>query len=285
MIAYDTHVHSVFSTDSETPVYEQLYAALDRGMTGICLTDHMDYDFPPDQFDRELPEGEFPFLLDVEKYQEELRNIKPQFDCLEILTGVECGLQTLPDILEKNRKLTADSSFDYIIGSLHLTDRQDPYYSKFWEGKEPAGCIRQYLNELYDNLCLFTDFDSLGHLDYIVRYAPDSYEYDPAQYRELLEEILKLLIRNDIALEVNTSGFKSSSYPNPHPYILKLYRELGGEMITIGSDAHSPEFLAFEFSQIPRLLKESGLHQYVTFHGRRPRFHSLDNVSGAHLPS
>lgn len=275
MIRYDTHVHSAYSTDSTTPVRAQLDRALSCHLDGICLTDHMDYGFPPEQYGAVLPEGELPFLFDLSSYQKELASLREVYPQLDILTGVECGLQTQPDILGGNRLLTSRHDFDYVIGSLHLCDRKDPYYREFWEGREPSACIRRYLEELYENLCLFTEFDSLGHLDYVVRYAPDHFQYEPMQYRELLEEILKQLIRKDIALEVNTSGYKSGGFPNPHPQILSLYRTLGGELITIGSDAHQPEFLTYQFDRLLPLLKKNGLHQYVTFHRRRPVFHSL----------
>ncbi len=277
MIRYDTHIHSVYSSDSGTPVQAQLDAAVFLGLSGLCITDHMDYSFPRDQFDSVLPVGQNPFEFDIQLYEKELSGLRKKYTNLEILTGVECGLQTRPDVLKKNRDLSADPDLDYIIGSLHLTGRQDPYYPKFWQNRDPAVCIRQYLEELYDNLCAFTGFDSLGHLDYIVRYAPDSFQYDPAQYRDVTEEILRRLIRCDIAVEINTSGYRKGPYPNPHPAILSWYRELGGEMVTVGSDAHTPELMASRFEGISALLKRTGLHQYVTFHQRRPRFHSLDS--------
>lgn len=277
MIQYDTHIHSAYSTDSPTPIRVQIDRAVECGLAGICLTDHMDYDFPPDQYDGVLPAHALPFWFDVHEYKKELAGLKAEYPDFTILTGVECGMQTLAGIKEKNEALTADPSFDYVIGSLHLSERKDPYYQEFWEGRDPYQCVRRYLEELYDTLRTFTAFDSLGHLDYIVRYAPDYFRYDPMQYRDLLEEILKILIKKDIALEVNTSGYKSTGYPNPHPDILVLYKELGGEMITIGSDAHIPDFLAYQFDRILPLLKKAGLHQYVTFHRRRPMFHPLDD--------
>lgn len=277
MIAYDTHVHTAYSTDSDTPVCMQLDSAIAHGLSGICLTDHMDYGFPQDQCDIPLPEGGFPFCFDIEAYQAEIKGFQEKYSDLEILTGIECGLQTRSDILSKNEELSAHAGFDYIIGSLHLAGRKDPYNREFWESRNPAECIRQYLEELYDNLCTFTGFDSLGHLDYIVRYAPDYFHYEPELYHELIEGILKLLIQKDIALEINTSGFKSGRNPNPHPDILTWYRELGGEMVTIGSDAHQPEFLAYRFEELFSLMSAAGLHQYVTFNQRRPRFHSLDS--------
>ena len=275
MILYDTHVHTAYSTDSDTPVRTQLDSAAAHGLAGICLTDHMDYGFPPDQYDITLPEGEPPFCYDTKAYQTELKGFQKKYNDLDILIGVECGLQTRSDILQKNKELSEDPEFDYMIGSLHLTGRKDPYNREFWKDRNPADCIRQYLEELYDNLCSFTGFDSLGHLDYIVRYARDDFHYEPVQYRELIEEILKLLVRKDIALEINTSGYRSVGNPNPHPDILAWYRELGGEMVTIGSDAHTPEFLAYQFDLLPSLARTAGLHQYVTFHQRRPRFHSF----------
>lgn len=276
MITYDTHVHTSYSTDSSTPPRRQLDQAVKCGLHGICLTDHMDYGFPKEQYGSPLPAGEIPFLLDVSSYIDELQNLKTHYPALRILVGMECGLQAQPDILAKNRELTADPSLDYIIGSLHLVHRQDPYHKDFWNGRDPSRCVLDYLEELYQNLSIFTDFDALGHLDYIVRYAPADFIYEPMAYREILEEILKILVHKDIALEINTSGFKSSAYPNPHPDILALYQKLGGEMVTIGSDAHTPDYLTYRFDQLPALINKTGLRQYVTFHRRRPQFHTLD---------
>lgn len=277
MIAHDTHTHSSYSTDGGTTVRALLERARDIGLRGICLTDHMDYEFPAGLTDIALPKGEFPFVFDIGKYVDELQSLRHsgEFSPLDILIGVECGLQALPSILEKNKGLVSNPALDYVIGSLHLTGGRDPYYPEFWEGRSPEECVRQYLVDLYENIRAFPYFDSLGHLDYIVRYAPPGFHYDPWDYQEILDEILRILVRKDIALELNTSGCQSTPYPNPHPAILGRYLELGGGMVTAGSDAHAPEFLAYRFDRLAQVMRDAGLRQYVTFHRRKPRFWDL----------
>lgn len=272
-ITYDLHTHSAYSTDSETPIKEQLESARKHGLSGICLTDHMDYDFPADMAEsQDTP----PFIFDDISYQKELSCYRSQYPDLWIGTGVECGLQPAAPTLSKITKLTENTNWDFIIGSVHLINGKDPYYPIYWEGKDPVVCVRIYFETMLDCLTRFSDFDSLGHMDYIVRYAPKEYHYNPLDFQEITDEIMKLLIRRDIALEINSSGlFSTSSCENPHIDLLKRYEELGGEMITIGSDAHIPERIASGFSVLEQHIKKTGLRQYVTYHSRHPVFHDL----------
>ena len=166
--------------------------------------------------------------------------------------------------------------FDFIIGSLHLVNKKDPYYPSFWNNGDPKEAIRQYLDQLYENITAFHHFDSLGHLDYIVRYAPVSFSYEPAVFQEQIDAILAFLIRHDIALEFNTSGYKKTAHGNPHEDILRRYKALGGTAITIGSDAHSPEYVAYHFHQAESLLTACGFKEYYTFSKHIPVSHPLD---------
>lgn len=273
-ILFDTHIHSCYSTDSDTPLARQIEQAIKRGLHGICITDHMDYDFPKEAMKKAFDKP--PFVFEPVPYLEELKQLKTRYPSLQIQVGVECGMQTADSVLKKNRRLVQDFPWDYIIGSLHLVDGQDPYYPSFWEGKPASKCVRLYFEQVYENIKKFHDFDSLGHLDYIVRYAPDDYDYKPSLYFDILDEILQFLIRKDKALEINTSGLKSAGRTqNPHLDILKRYAALGGELITIGSDAHTPEYLGFAFEQIPDIMEKAGLHQYVTYQQHKPVFQPI----------
>lgn len=272
-IQFDTHVHTSFSTDSSTPPVEQLNKVLQLGMSGICITDHMDYHFPPSALDHPV-EG-IPFCFDWNAYQETMKEIR-QNTAIALYTGVECGLQKSACVIEKNTNLSLEPALDYMIGSLHLVEGKDPYYPSFWQGKNPSQCIQYYFEILYENLKLFHSVDSLGHMDYIVRYAPADYVYVPENFREIIEAILELLIRKDIALEVNTSGWKTEGrYQNPHVDILNWYCQKGGELVTVGSDAHSPEYLAYRFDEIVNLLKRTGLRQYAVYQKHKPVFYDL----------
>lgn len=272
-IQFDTHLHSDFSTDSHTPLTEQVLRAKACGLMGICITDHMDYEFPSSALDHPV-EG-VPFWFDWSSYTEAVRTAK-KLAPVTILTGVECGLQTVPEVKRKNKALRMQPELDYMIGSLHLVDRMDPYYSSFWAEKDPHICIRHYFECLYKNLEFYHDFDALGHLDYIVRYAPETYHYNPEDYRNIIEAILQFLIRKEIALELNTSGWKTEGRcQNPHQMILTWYRQLGGELITVGSDAHTPEYVAYKFNEAALLLKKTGLRQYVIYKKHKPVFLDL----------
>lgn len=273
-ILYDTHVHTSYSTDSHTSMEQQIQQAAALGLQGICFTDHMDYEFPPEALEDVCEKPPFCFSLeDAKKERDSLQNRYPM---LQIGFGVECGLQKMESVREKNQQLVTTAGLDYVIGSLHLVDRQDPYYKKFWEGKKAADCIRRYFEQILENISFFHNFDSLGHLDYIVRYAPEDFCYQPHIFTDIVDEILRFLIKKDIALEINTSGLRSlRKQQNPHIWILKKYRELGGELITIGSDGHAPDYLAFGFEQLLPLMESIGFRQYITFEKRNPVFHSL----------
>lgn len=272
-IQFDTHLHTSFSADSDTPPLTQVQRAAECGLAGVCITDHMDYEFPASALDHPV-EGT-PFCFDWHSYAGQLQ-LARKASPLTILTGVECGLQMKSGVREKNEQLFSTPELDYMIGSLHLVDGMDPYYPSFWEEKDPRLCIRRYFECLYGNLSFFHEFDALGHLDYIVRYAPASYRYEPEDYRDILEPVLKLLIQKDIALEINTSGWKTEGRcQNPHRSILTWYRELGGELITVGSDAHTPEYVAYNFDRAASLIEKTGLHQYVVYQKHKPVFYDL----------
>ena len=272
-VKMDTHIHTSFSTDSETDMQKQILTSYKKGLEGICITDHMDYNFPESAL--EHPVDGIPFCFDLDDYFKRIHTLQKTAP-LPVYTGVECGLQFLADVVDKNKALCKNKEFDYIIGSLHLVDGKDPYYPSFWKNQEPTECIQTYFEKIYDNITTFHEMDSLGHLDYIVRYAPTGYKYEPVQFREIIEAILQVLIQKDLALEINTSGFKTPlSRQNPHEKIIEWYLALGGEMVTIGSDAHSPEFLAFHFDEVAVLLKKYGIRQYTVFEKRTPVFYDI----------
>ena len=254
-------------------IQEHILTSYKKGLEGICITDHMDYNFPESAL--EHPVDGIPFCFDLDDYFKRIHTLQKTAP-LSVYTGVECGMQLITDVVDKNKALCQDKEFDYIIGSLHLVDGKDPYYPSFWENQEPAECIQTYFEKIYDNITTFHEMDSLGHLDYIVRYAPTDYKYQPEQFREILEAILQTLIQKDLALEINTSGFKTPlSRQNPHEKIIEWYLALGDEMVTIGSDAHSPEFLAFHFDEVAVLLKKYGIRQYTVFEKRTPVFYDI----------
>lgn len=267
MILADYHMHSSNSGDSKTPMELMIQSAIDKGLSEICFTEHMDMDFP---LLPELPED--PFLLDVEAYKKEfLINKEKYSDKINLKFGIEIGMQ--PQVADENAALAAAHDFDFIIASEHLVDKMDPYYMTFWESQPSvkAGILR-YFEQTYENLKLFSDYDVLGHLDYIARYVPKgdtTYSYDA--FREIIDEILIHIVRSDKGLDLNSKALGGPTpMSNPCPEILERYREFGGRIITFGADAHVPEGVALCFDKLREIALSAGFTEYYTFDRRRP---------------
>ena len=132
---------------------------------------------------------------------------------------------------------------------------------------------REYFASEIENVRLTDSFDIYGHLDYAIRYCPDqSFVYRFEDYRDLLEVLLKLLVEKGKGIEINTSGINKIGFPHPHIETLKLYRQLGGEIITVGSDAHQKENIGSHFDKAEEQLRQIGFSYYTVFKERKPEF-------------
>ncbi|MGL5436063.1 MAG: histidinol-phosphatase HisJ family protein [Lachnospiraceae bacterium] len=259
----DFHLHTEFSSDSETPVRSQIEQAISLGMTELCITDHHDYD---------ARSKDMTFILDTDSYLPYLRQIQEEYqDRIRINIGVELGLQThIKDYLEH---YITQYPFDFIIGSSHFIDGLDPYYPDFFEGRTGDEAYGRYFEVTLQRLRTLDCFDSFGHLDYPARYGP---AYSFQTHQDYIDAILKTLIQKGRALECNTGGYKyGMRQPNPHEQILTRYRELGGELLTIGSDAHTPEYLGYRFDHLGNVLKSCGFRYYCVYRSRIPQFIAL----------
>ncbi len=260
-ILSDYHVHTSFSGDCNIPPETMIQRAIDRGIRHLCLTDHMDYDYE---------ESGVCFEFDPKEYFRRLLVMKEQFaDQIDLAIGVELGLQ--PYLSKKHHNLVFSNPFDFVLGSIHLVHSRDPFFSSYFEGRSEQEAFLEYFECILQNLQAYSNFDVFGHLDYVVRYGPNkNRNYSCHTYRELLDEILRALIKKDIGLEVNTGGYKYGlKAPNPCPEIICRYRELGGRIITLGSDTHVPDYLAYEFDRAAELLKACGFRSYFIFHNRK----------------
>lgn len=263
----DYHIHSNFSTDSNELPKNIIKTAIALNMSSICFTDHQDFNWPI--------KGKN-FDLDVDSYFGTLIPFKERYSkYIDINIGVECGL--MEGCEQLNHDLILHNPFDFVIGSCHIIDKMDPYYSDFWNGKQDRDAFEHYfitLNNLISKSC---DFDVLGHIDYIVRYSPNkNANYSALDYINIIDEILTKIIRCGKGIEVNSSGYKAGlSNPNPCYEILKRYKELGGEIITFGSDAHQSEFIGYEFEKTAHLLRQCDFRYYCTFSKRTPEFIKL----------
>ncbi|MFI3212652.1 MAG: histidinol-phosphatase HisJ family protein [Eubacteriales bacterium] len=267
-ITTDYHLHTYFSGDSEAPMEDMVKQAISLGLTHICFTEHMDMDQPP------APNGEIlNFEVNTDSYLFELITLKEKYAKeIAINFGIELGLN--PAISRKLAAYIKSFDFDFVIGSTHLCNGIDPYFPEYFVGKSDEEAHREFFQCTLDNIKSFSNYDVYGHLDYIVRYGQNkdtNYSYN--KHSDLIDEILKKLIYKEKGLEVNTAGLKKG-LRDVHPYtdILKRYKELGGEIITIGSDAHTPSDMAFGYDHASAVLKECGFQYYCTFDKRMANF-------------
>lgn len=273
MILADIHTHTSFSGDSDEPMENQIRAAIEKGLSFLCFTEHMDIDYP----DCEDEAGNI-FLLDTASYLTRFEELRNQYrnHTIQLLFGVELGLQ--PHLVQTHNDYIKQYPFDFIIGSEHITNKRDPYYPSFYEGRTEFEAYSEYFEDIIRNIDLFSDFDTFGHLDYVVRYGPNTNkDYSYSKYGDYIDEILKRLINKGIGLEANTGGYKYGlGCPNPSKEILIRYRELGGELLTIGSDAHDTSRIAADFDKLESLLLECGYKYYTIFKNRKPEFISFN---------
>lgn len=267
----DFHMHSSFSGDSDAPMEAMIQKGIALGLTHMCFTEHNDFDFP---VCKDTPQGTFElnvdaYLYDLLKYREKYK------DKIHILFGIELGLQ--PQVMGRNSILAKSYDFDFILGSSHICNKKDPYYPSFYEGRSEEDAYREYFESILENIKKFSNFDVYAHLDYVVRYGPGKDKnYTFAKYQDILEPVLKLLIENGKGLEVNTGGLKSGLKElHPCTDILRRYHQLGGEIVTIGSDAHKPEVLTAHFDRAADVLKECGFRYYTIFEKRVAAFQKL----------
>ncbi|MBE5848066.1 MAG: histidinol-phosphatase HisJ family protein [Lachnospiraceae bacterium] len=270
-ITADLHTHSHHSADSTASMESMVEAAIRSGLKEICFTEHYDCGYPVSE---EAPEGTWD--LNTDSYLYELLHLRDVYkDHIKILFGVELGLS--PDAVRTYLQYVRGFDLDYVIGSIHLIGGKDPYYRGNFADMSDEDLYRLYFKETLVNIRKFSNFDSLGHLDYIVRYGESKdrdYSYD--KYKDVIDPILEYLLENEKGLEVNSAGLRHGlAYPNPCKDIIQRYHDLGGELITIGSDAHKPEDVAKDFDVIASLLTDCGFRYYVTYENRLPEYHRI----------
>ncbi len=297
-ILYDFHMHSSLSTDSDTPMEDMVRRAAQLGLSGICLTEHMDADFPyePGAFEasprdeweevsrlRRIYDPRFCFGPDGSPETAGGEKALPDHSgilsgsgerkLIKIGYGMELGMQS--HLVQRFDKLASDWPFDFLNISQHLVLGKDPYFAYEWDGMTVFEMIRTYYEEMYSNLRIMTQWDSLSHLDYIIRYIPGRGDlvYDSLkEHRDIVAALLEYVISCGKCLEVNTAGFKYGlGQTHPSREVLMLYRDLGGERITIGSDAHAPEHIAIAFAETEKMLLECGFSSYTIFEKRMPK--------------
>ena len=238
-------------------------AALAAGLKEICFTDHVDYD----------PLGRMGKLdFDTETYNAEYDHL--EIPGLKICRGMEFGM----DIhnLERFKKDLQRRDFDFVLGSIHFVDDLDVYFEPYWNGKTVFQAERRYLEATLESVKLHDDFDVLAHLTYIskAKYHPASRPVPYKEHWEIIDEILRVLAAKGKGMEMNTSGVDRCGDFLPSADIFRRFKELGGEIVTVGSDSHTCSRVGQHSHDACGILQD--IFGYVcTFQDRRPIFHKL----------
>lgn len=252
------------------PIDTACETAINNGLEGIAFTDHLDYDFP--EYD-----GNF-FDIDFDKYSEHMDKTKLKYSSkLKVLKGIEIGIQQ--HVIEKTIKVVESYNFDYVLASIHLLDRLDPYKESFYASRKKNEAYERYLKEILFMVKNISNYDNISHPEFIIRYAPyadRSLLY--ADHSDLFDEIFKIIISAGKGMEVNTGSFKN--FPNriTPAYdinVLKRYRELGGEIVTLASDAHFTQYVGYKFDEFRSLILDAGFKYTTHFENRKPVFDKL----------
>lgn len=255
---FDTHVHTKISTDSKMEIEDAIKYAENQNIS-LILTEHMDLKFPK--------EGLFSFNADT--YFNEYSKYRKD----NLLLGVELGMKN--DCIEESRELVKKYPFDYVIGSTHLIDNMDIYYSDFYNGKTKKEAYEKYLLCMLECIKQYDFIDSMGHIDYISRYAryedKEIYYHD---FSDIIDQILISLIQQDKCIEMSTRRLDDKDAINNLIEIYKRFKELGGKNVTIGSDAHIPTAIGSNFSIAREMTQICGL-KAVYFKERRKEYEKI----------
>lgn len=268
---YDNHNHSQFSFDGgRTSVGKTVNSAIGKGLAGVCFTDHCDFFVPPmkAKYEEYVPE-----VFDVEARNAEIDKVNAKCpQDFHVFKGIEIGVQK-----SERDKIAAHLekySFDEIIASVHYLDDTDPFWGGYYEGKTWRYAYGHYLETLYDEMVWLGDrFDIMGHYDYVTRYAP--YPECSILYKDfpdILDSMLRYLAENGKALEINTKTYQDFKGRTPvlDKNILIRYRELGGEIISLGSDSHDADRVGFNFERTAALVSRCGFRYLAHFDKRKP---------------
>ncbi|MBU1142807.1 MAG: histidinol-phosphatase HisJ family protein, partial [Firmicutes bacterium] len=204
-------------------------------------------------------------------YQKEIARVRIE-ENFNVYMGVEIGYQ--PHLNERMTNFLKSYPFDFVICSIHLGDGLDFYNGDFFKGKTQAEAYRRYYEIVLHAVKSYDDYDVFGHLDYIIRYGGyENRTYQLKDYAEILDEILMTIIKKGKGLEINTSGIRYGlGVLHPGIDLLKRYKELGGKIITFGSDTHKIKDYYDGFEEAKKMLLEAGFEYVTVFKNRKPEF-------------
>ena len=270
MYLADYHVHSTCSQDGRQTMAQAAQAAVAAGLDELCLTDHVDTVYwGPEQ----KPRWDF----DWDAVRRQFRQAQEQWGHrITLRLGAELG-EAAMSFQRAEHLMQGAPPLDFVIGSVHMAGKKfhhkDLYYIEKADEAYYDSVIDSYLEDVLA-LARWGEFQVLGHLTLPLRYITENYgeHMTFAHHMDQVEEIFRTIIPKGLGIECNTNRGNESL---PGADILRLYRRLGGEIITLGSDAHRPEDVGCFIRQRQELLRECGFRYFTTFTGGKPEFKEL----------
>lgn len=264
---FDYHVHSTHSIDAQDSMARLIERAGQIGLAEIGFADHLDLN----------PADSGCGYLDLERSFSDIEALKSGAQRIVVRAGLEVGE---PHLYQKEMKALLDGwPFDFIIGAIHWVGDDlvgtDAYFGRH------ADPVRAYL-EAVRAMVEEDGFDVVAHLDFPTRYMAQWGEYwDPATSRDLVEDILQAIIDRGMALEVNTASYRRGlDRPHPPSEVLTWYLDMGGKLLTLGSDAHSASVLGSGVPEAAGVLRQLGFEEVTGYAARKPYSLPLNTCPG-----
>lgn len=263
----DHHMHTNYSPDADQKATFKAYikqAELHQ-IEALVFTDHVDFDSTADIF------------LDMIDYDAYIKDLKlAQKDTtVDLRLGVEIGYQ--PHLNDRLHRFLSDYPFDFVICSIHNGDGKDFYEGSFFVGKTQEEAYRRYFEIVLETVKSYDNYDVFGHIDYIIRYGGyDLKMYRYETYKDIIDDILKVIIQKGKGIEINTSGLRYGlGVLHPLLDVLKSYKRLGGTIVTFGSDAHQISDYYAGYDEAIQLLRDAGFKEVTVYKLRKPTFVSI----------
>ena len=276
----DCHTHTQFSVDSEANIDQCIQRAAELGLAAYAITDHCECNrwYSQEHYPGETTYQYFNFGIDFESSVSAVTELKQRYSGkLNLICGTEMGQATHD--LEIAEKIVSDPRLDFVLASMHQLPKTEDFcfidYSHYSEEDIYALC-RRYFEEIY-KLCVWGKFDILGHLTYFLRYMSKvGINPDISRFDDIIAESFRLLAHSGKGIEINTSGLRQG-FGDTFPGLkyVRLFRDLGGEVISIGSDSHTAEDIGADVDKGAQIAAAAGFTRLCYFKERKPQFISI----------
>ena len=279
-ILIDCHLHTNNSPDSLAQPIDMCNSAIEKGISIITITDHCEMNKYYERYNKVVNNS----FNDANK-------LKNNFDNLKVLCGVEMG-QPMQNI-KGSEEMLSSYDFDFVLASLHnppadcpyplcKDEEENPNYVEAFLSKDYAylkytedtalKIFTDYFEEMYKTV-KWGKFDSLAHITYPLRYCKgeQGIQVDMNKLKPIITDIFKEIIKKDIALELNSGGLRNPIKEiSPNLELVKLYKDCGGKLVTLGADAHTPQHVAAGITDSIDLLKAAGFDCFYYYEKRKP---------------